>query len=164
MSTDCTIVPVVIKGAADRIPVQVDWHDWLINTREPGVAVAVDFVMRPTRSMATGFQYRCTVAGVTSCLPFFRLRWPHTVGGLIVDGSVSWTAEAIDDESLRTTVTDEIWTETPGVVLSAESAADSIYSVQVEGGVSGQEYVVRHSADFANGEKRSQAVQINIED
>jgi len=141
------IVPA--KRPFDNVPVQADWHDYVINRRRTGVAVVLDFRMRPLRDDATGLQYRATTGGVTSRKPWFEIAWPRVVGGTVSDGSVIWTAEAMASNSLRASIVDDDWPAVTGLTLTNESVSDFVYTVFVAGGIHGSTYEVRHRVTLA---------------
>jgi hypothetical protein len=107
--------------------------------------------VRLPRARSTGLQYRCTTAGVTS---FKEPRWGTTLAGTTPDGTVVWTAEAIDTQSLRTTISSEDYVLDTGLTNGGESSADLKYTVLVRGGTNGQEYRVKHQVACANGEDK----------
>lgn len=133
------------KRVANKVPVRVDWHDYLINRRSLGKSVALNYVFRPVRLDATGLEYKCTATGVTSKLPYTHTRWPSVIGDKLMDGSVEWTAQAISSNSLRETVSTEGWTPAAGITLSNPSNSDHVYTTFVAGGVDGKDYELKHS-------------------
>jgi hypothetical protein len=157
-------VRVQAKRSFDDVVVEVDWHDYLARQRRPGTAYAVTDAVRPLRARATGLQYRCSTGGVTSGAPSDRIRWPAIVGGTVTDGSVVWTAEAVNASSLRTTISTEDWTAVTGLTLGTESSSDLRYHVIVGGGVSGQTYEVRHRVTLANGEDKEAVAVLPVQD
>lgn len=136
---------VEAKRPADKVPLRVDWHDYLINTRDPGKAVALNYVFRPARARATGLEYKCTTAGVTSQKAYDAIRWPLAAAGTVTDGSVVWTAQAVSASSLRATVSSNAWTSDTGVTRSDESTTDLIYTAYFAGGTDGERYEIKHS-------------------
>lgn len=157
-------VEVDAKRSFDDVPVEVDWHDYLARLRRPGSAVSVSDAVRPIRSQATGLQYRCSVAGVTSKRATAQIVWPAIAGATLADGSVTWVAEAISTASLRTTITAEDWPAVAGLTLTAEVNADLRYVVNVAGGVDGQTYLVKHQVTLANGEDKEAVAVLPIRD
>lgn len=152
------------KRSSETIRIGVDWHDFLASQRQPGSAVALSAVIRPARKRATGLQYRCTTAGVTSGVPTDRLRWPAAVGAALADGTVVWTAEAMTDASLRTTISASDWPAVDGLTFGAQTSSDLIYTLLVSGGASGQTYDIEHEITCANGELEEQVMRLTIED
>jgi hypothetical protein len=136
---------VTAKRPADKVPLQVDWHDYLAVLRKPGVAVAIDTRVRPPRAQSTGKQYRCTTAGVTASVPTDRIRWPSADALTVLDGSVVWTAEPIDSQSLRATVLSNSWAFQSGITKSDESNSDLIYTAFAADGADEHDYEVIHS-------------------
>jgi hypothetical protein len=152
------------KRAADTVPVSVDWHDFLINRREPGTAVSLNFVFRPPRALATGFEYKCTTPGVTGGHPHFRIAWPTTIGGTIPDGSVVWTAQAISTDSLRASISSSSWPAVAGLTFSAAAAIDLVYSTNVAGGSSGETYQIAHEITLSTGEPKEALIILPVQD
>jgi hypothetical protein len=132
------------KRVADKVPIRVDWHDYLINTREPGKSVALNYVFRLPRALATGFEYKCTKAGVTSARPSSAIKWPSAPAAAVSDGDVTWTSQAMSANSLRATVSSDVWTADTGLTLSDQSAADLVHTTYVAGGIDGGEFEVKH--------------------
>lgn len=164
MSCD-DIQTVEPKRSGDTIWVnRVDWHDVLANFRESGVAVALNAVVRLSRLDSTGLQYRATTAGITSGARIPRRRWPTTIGGTLTDGSVVWTAEVMSVDSLRTSVVSDDWLAVSGLAFGSRTAADMIYQIMVDGGVSGQTYDLVHRITCANGEVIEQKIRLPVED
>lgn len=165
MSCDESIDIAIIspKRAGETVAIKLDWHDFLANQRQPGTAVASGAIVRPARRRATGLQYRCTTAGVTSGQPTDRLRWPTTAAATLTDGSVVWTAEAMTSASLRTSVSADDWPTVTGLTFGTTSNADLIYTLLVSGGTSGQTYDIEHEITCANGEKEQQIVRMAVE-
>jgi hypothetical protein len=151
------------KRSYDNVPVRVDWHDYLINRREEGAAVAQNYVFRPPRAQATGLEYKCTTAGVTSAKPFGKITWP-AVGLTVTDGSVVWTAQAISASSLRTTISSSQWPSVTGLTLSSSSNSDQIYTTNAAGGNSGERYEIVHEVTLANGELKEGLIILPVQD
>lgn len=145
------VVDLKAKRSFDEVPVTFDWHDFLVRLPERGKAYAVNDRVRLPRARSTGLQYRCTTGGVTGKS---EPRWPTVSGGTVNDGTVIWTAEAIDANSLRTTISSDDYVLDTGITEGSSSNADLKYTVLVSGGVSGQEYRVKHQIICANGEDK----------
>ena len=149
------------KRSADKVPVQIDWHDYLINLWAPGVAVEQGVTIRPRRSAATGFEYLCATPGVTAKK---EPRWPTAVGESVTDGSVVWTSQARSIASQRTSITGSAWDADDGVTLSDQSNADLIYTTFVDGGEDGEDYEVRNLVTLANGEEKEGVAVVPVRD
>jgi hypothetical protein len=152
------------KRPTANVPLRVDWHDYLIARREPGVYVALDARIRPLRADATGLQYRCTTPGVTSGVPFNRIRWPRTAGLTEPDGSVVWTAEPIDSNSLRASVSSDTWVVPTGLTLGTVSNNDLVYTALVDGGDDGITYEVRHRIVLSPAEDNEALILLPVRD
>lgn len=154
-------VTVEPKRAYDNVPIQVDWHDYLARVWQPGVAQAASTAIRLPRAQSTGLQYRALTGGVTSRR---QPRWPRVVGGQVSDAQVTWVAEAITPDSLRTSISADGWAPVTGLVFGASTFADLIFTQYVDGGVSGQTYEVKHQIVCANGEEKEAVALLLVED
>jgi hypothetical protein len=152
------------KRSWDEIPVVLDWHDFLINKRAPGVSVQVGYTFRPFRAEANGLEYRCTKAGVTSGLPSPRIRWAQAVGGTTSDGGVTWTAQEVSAASLRTTISSQQWVWDSGVTAGATAQSDMQYQIIVAGGADGIDYHGKHQVTLANSEKKEGVAVLPVRD
>jgi len=77
-----------------------------------------------------------------------------TDGATVMDGSVTWTAEPVAADSLRTTIIDSNWVDVSGALsLGSPHDADLRYLIQAGGGISGQVYEILQQVTFANGEQ-----------
>lgn len=135
------------KRSFDKVPIQIDWHDYLINERPVGQAVALDFRFRLPRDESFGLQFRCTTPGNSSKRDTGKIAWPRGLSGVgqpIEDGTVIWTAEPLALNSMRSTINSEIWPPVDGLTLSDPSVVDFIYTIYVDGGESGTTYDVKH--------------------
>lgn len=158
------VTEIEAKRSDEAVSVSVDWHDFLANLRKVGAAVASGVIIRLSRARATGLQYRCTTAGTTSGQPTERLRWPSTAGQTLTDGSVVWTAEAMSDASLRTTISANNWPAVTGLTFGTTSNADLIYTLLVSGGMSGQTYDIEHEITCVNSEVAAQILRMAVQD
>jgi hypothetical protein len=141
---------VAAKRPGAKVPVVVDWHDYLANTRQPGQYVALDTRVRPPRAKATGAQYRCTAAGYTSGDPYDRVKWAPLSGAAFTDGGVTWTPEAMDTQSLRAMIVNNTWTFPSGINKSDEGNADFRYWAHAAGGSVDQDYELLHAVTLSN--------------
>lgn len=142
---------VATKRVADVVPITFDWHDYLLNNRIIGGAVTVDYVFRPVRAQATGFQLRCTTAGVTS--PFDTpLPAVRSAGLVIDDGTVQWTSEVLSTASLRGVIGTYTYTSVPNtdLVLTDSGNEDFIYTTFAGAGLSGSSYQIKHDVTLVN--------------
>jgi hypothetical protein len=150
------------KRSFERVALQVDWHDSLARLRSTGMRYSLGEIIRPRRSEASGFEYECVQAGVTGSRP---VNWPYRDGATITDGSAIWLSRPLSDSSLRTIVQSAAWSATPaGLVLSAESVNDCVYTIYADEGVSGVTYEVKHSIALATPEELEAAIILRVQD
>lgn len=154
-------VAVEPKRSYDNVPIQVDWHDYLSRIWQPGTAQSASTAIRLPRAQSTGLQYRALADGVTGRR---QPRWPLVVGGQVSDGQVTWVAEEITPDSLRTSILSDGWAPVIGLVFGASASADLIFTQFVDGGVSGETYEVKHQIICANGEEKEAVALLLVED
>jgi hypothetical protein len=146
----------------DDVPVSYDWHDFLMNVRTPGADVILNFAIRPPRAKATGFQWLCTTAGLTSGLAL--LDWPTGMGEVIEDGSVVWTSVAVDATSFRTTIATVTLDLDAPLTYSDRGVVDYIETILVSGLISGTSYLLRCDVVCANGDKKQAVLVLPVQD
>jgi hypothetical protein len=136
-------------GAGTESVFGIDWTYWICFLWQPGYSAALNYVIRPFPW--TGLQYICTTAGQTGNYPPI---WPEEVGQLVVDGSVVWTAEAIDNTSLQTTVVSATYSAPAGITASPYAVAGQVTPVAINASAAtpGQTYEVVCTALMASGD------------
>lgn len=153
-------IEVRAKRTFDNVPLQVDWHDYLARLWSPGTAFAAGVRIRRPRAYSTGLQYSSS-GGVSGRR---EPNWPKTAGGTVVDGDITWTAEAMSSSSLRTTISSDDWPAVTGLTLAGEQNGDLVYQVNADGGTSGQSYEVKHQVTLANGEEKEALIVLPVRD
>lgn len=150
------------KRVFSRVPIQVDWHDFLARVWQPGSVFSVGEVIRQKRANSAGYELECTQAGVSGSR---TLVWPQDIGRSLSEGSVRWVSRNLTAESFRTTILTSAWTsDPPGLTLSDESISDFIYTVFVDDGHSGVTYDVVHSIILADGEEMQAVARLPVRD
>lgn len=135
-------VRVDAKRSFDNEPIQFDWHDYVAKTWRPGAYFNVGECIRFKRNdpRSPGLQARCSQAGATGGRPPV---WSRAISDVVDDGSAQWTMEALTAASVNTIATSE-FPALADVTFSQETSNDFVYTVFVAGGVSGQDYPVKH--------------------
>lgn len=154
--------PVPPKRSFDNVPVQIDWHNYLINKWAPGTYVEEGTCIRLPRPGASfGLEYRVAQTGVTGGkLPSFQA----VVGSQVSDGSVIWVAQPVSSDSLRSLIQSYSWAADAGVTLGPETLADLVHMVQVSGGALGETYQIRSRIVLYNGEQKEGVALLTIAD
>jgi hypothetical protein len=142
----------------DEVPVSYDWHDFLLNVRTPGAAIALNFAIRPPRSAATGFQWVCVLAGRAGFRTTFP--WPTGVGSVFVDGAAIWNSVPVDDTSLRNTINTLVIVADSPLTTVDLGIVDLIETVLVTGFVSGNSYEVRCKITCSSPPEKKEAVMV----
>lgn len=130
------------QDPSETLDYSVDFESHCARYREPNTDYSTSTKVRPVRS--TGFQYNASTGGRTGT---DEPRWPKTVGGTVVDGSVTWTCEALASSSLQRTVSGTpTWTADTGVTVASQSVSGTKGTALLSGGTEGQRYMVRVQA------------------
>lgn len=140
-----------------------DRTDSLVRRWSPGRTVALGFKVRPLR--ATGLQYTSTAGTTGQNEP----KWPTVSGGTVVDGTVTWTAEAVADSSLVAYCAgtgDSVWTGDGGATVtgSLPSSTRATALVDTSACAIGQLLRVVNRMTLTNGEKRDAVFTIEVVD
>lgn len=149
------------KRSFDKVPVFVDWHDYLISKWSQGITVSGGIRIRLRRKDSRGLQFRALNDGVSGKK---EPVWPQVNGGQVWDGTVQWVAEPVDAFSLRISIATESWPVVTGVTLSDAVNADLVYRVTVAGGTNGREYLIKHQIVLADGEKKEAVAVLLVQD
>ena len=80
----------------------------------------------------------------------------------MLDGSVTWTCEALADTSLKRTVSTATWSPDTGLTVTGAVVEGTDCKAFVSGGVLGQQYLVRCQATFSDGGKATGVFRLKI--
>ena len=144
------------KDPAEALDYAVEFARHCIRVREPATAYALNARVRPMRE--TGLQYKASAGTTGTDEP----RWPITAALTVVDGSVTWTAEAIDSNAIARTLVSALWTVDSGLTVGSQIDTPTRSAAIISGGVLGQRYSVRVDATFTDGTVRTELFTIKI--
>jgi len=148
--------PTLEKDPAEALDYSIEFERHCARFREPNTDYALNTRVRPKR--ATGLQYVATAGRSGTEEP----RWPTSVGGTVVDGSITWTAEAISTSSLIRTPSSASWAADSGITVATPVISGTKASALISGGTLGQQYLVRCDGTFSDGTIRSAAFWLKI--
>jgi hypothetical protein len=116
----------------------------------------IGIVVRPSSvAVVTGFEYISSGGQSGAEEP----NWPRTLAGTIVDGSITWTAQALSTASLLETVATDTWSASDPVGLTVEAQLPidlpglQRTSVVLSEGSVGVEYAVDNEVITATGKE-----------
>jgi hypothetical protein len=149
------------KRSWDKVEVSFDWHDFLASKWSRGITVTINSRIRLTRAQSRGVQFRATNDGVTGRR---EPPWPTVSGQTVLDGTVVWEAEPVDNSSLQMTIASSDWPAVSGLTLSLAADTDLVYQILVEGGTDGQDYDVRHRVTLSDGQSKESVAVLPVRD
>ena len=155
IAKDCKTADEVADGGFDYSP------DLVVNWAA-GTIFAEGDSIRPTDP--TGFQYIASGNGQSGdCEPF----WPQYLGGTVRDGSLLWTATAIGNESLRTTIDTSVWAEATSTITISNDVIVNTDGKQATaamfaGGVSGETYDIVNTVTMLDGSVEVATLRLRI--
>jgi hypothetical protein len=156
----CRIVATTCKTAGETKIWGFDYAPFLANAWLAGKVYANGEAIRPTSP--TGFQYSCGGGQSASDEPV----WPTTLGGTVTDGSITWTAEAIDNTSLRATIVSSDWAASDGITVSNEQTYSSdgiqIVTALISDGDAGSDYEVTNTVTLSDSTVEESALRVRI--
>jgi hypothetical protein len=139
--TECIATLKVCQGEQSVLDYAFDLTERFSIPRQPNFPYASGARVRPVEA-GTGRQYQSS--GGVSNGDDFEPDWPIEDGESVVDGSLTWTAEAITFDSLRYRIDSVTWTAPDEITLSDETVVDQPamqeVRVTVAGGTAGQKY------------------------
>lgn len=143
----CIFVQDVCKTPLERKEWAFDLTDRVARKWKPRAFYTNGLRIRPQRG-ETGLEYEAGGDGQSGTR---EPRWPLTIGQTIVDGSITWTARAISNASLRRTISSVDW-DGAGLTVTQEQISNTggsqKISAKVSGGAVGDEHLVTAVVTF----------------
>lgn len=143
LTAECEMKP------GDQITFMIPWAAYLRSYRLSGHRYASgDFVYS---SRNTGFEYECTVAGITADREPVM---PKTAGETQTDGSVTWTARAPNNSGLDPIQT-SVWSS-DDITITNDSKNDTAQTTQARLAASSSlaldDYLVKNTVTTVSGD------------
>ena len=157
----CRIVDHACKTAGETKPWTFDYGlRFLTRFWQPGKRFAAGVAVRPRTP--TGFQYVSSGGYSGSREP----KWPTVAGDDVEEGSITWTAEAIDNDSLVATIVSSSWSAPAGITVGGASFVntdgDQTASAQVSGGTVDTTYEIKNTVTLNTGAVEESVVEFTI--
>ena len=136
-----------VQRPGELLDYAFEWSEYLALRWTPGTNFALNATIRP--AVQTGYQYKATVAGWSAK---FQPNWPTRIGDTVQDGSVVWTAVAIDTTSLVSTISTSAWTADNPITVPTTSltGTNATGFVNVPSNAADGDYYVRNTITLAN--------------
>lgn len=151
-------LPDQVKDPGEVRNISVEFFNLCARFWEPNKPFSTSTVVRP--SVGNGLEYVATTGGTTKSV---EPRWPTTVGQSVVDGSVTWQAQAASASSLNVPSAPAVTATPSGITASSVSVVDSTRLVfTLSGGTEGQSYELAISATI-NGNVRMRRMTVNVQ-
>ncbi len=136
----------VCQGADERQDYAFNVTDELAIRWQPNRTYQTGQIVRPNELPGTGYEYVASTADSTGGLSAgdAEPNWPKTLGGTVVDGSVTWTAQLPTFDGLRDRIDSVQWVTDGDFVLSDQVEQDlpGLQEVRIwaSGGTIGRTY------------------------
>lgn len=149
------------KTVAERIQIGFDLTDFCANRWAARQVYGVDEVIRPTIGRDnTGSQYRVSVAGQSGT------NEPNWNQATVIDGTVTYIREAVDNDSLARTIATVTW-DGDGLSISDEQEVTQDGEQQIAalaGGGTAGKHLPTATVVFSDGQEReySQEITVNV--
>lgn len=107
--------------AGEALPFEFDWTHEFANRWSANRAYAASSRLRPsTPELQTGFEYESSGGQSGPNEP----EWPQVEGLPVDDGSITWTARALSNASLRERIQSATWPEVTNFTIDTETEID----------------------------------------
>lgn len=161
----CVRVEEVCKAPSDIKEWGFDWSGETFRFWRAGTEYDAGVHVRPT--IATGFEYVSSGAGQSNGKK--EPKWPTTLTGSVVDGSITWTAVALSTSGLFRTISTSTWTAedsdiSVGGASTINTAGTQFAGVEVSGGTDGNVRDAVNEVVFSDGIKLHAILRVTIED
>lgn len=145
------------KTETEAIRVTVELARLLEYVYETGREYQLNAHVRPSRP--NGFAYQASVAGQSGTR---EPRWPKTLGATVVDGSVTWTAVAVDSNSSDSVSSVNI-PAVSGLTISAPATSGTRTTFDVSGGENGRTYEISFEVTTSANEVFEEKITVEID-
>jgi len=127
----------------------------------PGQVYAQDAVVLPNLKWA-GLEFKGSGGQSGTKEP----QWPTVDGATVVDGSITWTAQELSNDSLTAYIEYSDWEADPALTITDEQLISSggvqRTTVIVSGGAAGKKYEVRNIVTLSNGAVEESALLVEV--
>lgn len=167
MACKTTIVGSVCLNVGEKEPRKLDLTDFCAKVWRAGGIYGAGDRIRPADG-APGFEFEAGGAGQTGRR---EPKWPTTLNGTIADGSITWTARAISNNSLARTISDgtpPVWSASPatGLVISGEAHTNTNGEQSVVAYIDAQaagSYEVKCHVTFSDTSEEDFVLEVTVE-
>lgn len=172
----CTVVATLCKSAAERQSKNLDLtYSVCARTWLKGMIVSIGTTIRPQlkelggKRGACGFEFVALNDGQTG---EEEPRWAGPAGTAFVDGSVTWHAQALSNDSLERTIVDPgdvTWSAPDGLIADGASIRNTNGQQQIGIFISGEptdetENIVKALVEFSDGEELEFGIEVTVHD
>lgn len=148
----------VLKDPAETRTLSVDFFNLCAKFWEPNKPYAISATVRP--AAGNGLEYVAGGAGTSSSK---EPRWPTTAGQTVVDGSITWTAQAASTASLNVPSSPSVSVSPSGLTAGSVTIADTTrVTAALSNGTEGQAYLLTVSATI-NGKVRARNITVQVQ-
>jgi hypothetical protein len=147
-----------VQPVGTKIAYGVEWADRLAQLWMRSTQFAQGVAVRSLKHPA--FQYVSSGGQSDASEPDFA----QVVGGTVADGPITWTTMALDDSSLRATISGSVWTPDVGIVVTGQSISGTRTAALVDttGAAEGTDLYVRNAVTLSDGEVEEAVFLIRV--
>lgn len=139
----------------------IDWRKNLVKAWGPGRRYGQNEIVRaPT---GTGFYYKVVDAGHAGISSMIQPPWSVDITATFKDGSIIWTTFHPDNAGLFTLQT-SVWAVDPGITLVSNAIVGFLAELELDDGVSGQQYLAVNDIVTSTGKEAQDSIIIGVQD
>lgn len=147
------------QGVGEQLWYGVNWEDWLASNWEANSSATLAQAIRPT--VPNGLEYTCITAGQTGAVEPI---WATFAGGVTVDGTAMWQAQAVTSMSLDDTISSSSFTAPSGITLDSAQVQTlrSYLIIETPAAVVGTDYDVLCTIYTQGGQQKIAKLRIKV--
>lgn len=159
----CLEIRKACQRSTARLPYGFSWTREFSRKWEADSPFAASVKIRPLGD-PTGFQYSSSGGQSGSEEP----AWPTAIGETLTDGSITWTAEAVDGDSLADGIASDTWGPSDPVGLTVDAQAPlvdpgaQLTAAYLSGGTPGEVYEIENTVTSDNGQELVARIVLSV--
>ena len=149
------------KPSNVKLSVFIDWRKNLVVAWGPGRRYGQNEIVRPPTG--TGFYYKVVDGAHAGISSMIQPPWSVDITTTFKDGSIIWTPFHPDAAGLFTLQT-SVWNVDPGITVVNEAIDGFLTELELDDGVSGEQYLAVNDIVTSTGTERQDSIIIGVQD